>query len=227
MKRMNKKINNSWDEYLKDEFEAPYFKEIEKRVDEEYSLYTCFPEKEDIFNAFKSTPLEMIKVVILGQDPYHNDKEAMGLSFSVPKDVNIPPSLVNIYKELKEDIGMDIPKYGDLSPLTQEGVFLLNSILSVRKGQALSHQSFGWEKFTDQVISIINKRDTPTVFLLWGRNARNKKYLISNPIHLVLEAAHPSPLSAYNGFFHSHHFSKANDFLMRNEINPVDWEVLE
>ncbi len=224
---MIKTINNSWDRYLENEFSKPYFKAIEEKVDIEYERYTCFPKTENIFNAFKMTPLESIKVVILGQDPYHNDNEAMGLSFSVPKNIKIPPSLENIYKEMAEDIDMDKPKTGDLTPLAKEGVFFLNSILTVRKGEALSHKNFGWEQFTDHVIRLINSKNTPVVFILWGSFAKQKEYLIDNPYHLILKSAHPSPLSAYNGFFHSHPFSKTNHFLMKNEIEPIDWGVLK
>ena len=224
---MDKTINNSWDLYLKNEFTAPYFLELEARIDEEYRRGTCFPPMPLIFNAFKSTPYEKIKVVIIGQDPYHNDKEAMGLSFSVPKGVEIPPSLMNIYKEMKDDIDMEMPRTGDLTPLTKEGVFLMNATLTVRKNQPLSHKGLGWETFTDHVISLINKKSTPVVFILWGRNAQEKAPLITNPIHMVLKAAHPSPLSAYNGFFGSRPFSKTNRFLMLHEIEPVDWSVIE
>jgi len=224
---MINKINNSWDEILKDEFDKEYFKKLNEIIDDEYSKYTCHPDKENIFNAFKLTKYEDIKVVILGQDPYHNYGEAMGLAFSVNKGVKIPPSLVNIYKELNDDIGNIKPKYGDLSNLAKEGVFFLNTTLTVRHNEPLSHYKLGWETFTDEVIKIINNKTTPVCFILWGRNARLKKNLITNENHLIIESQHPSPLSAYNGFFGSKPFSKCNEFLMNHEIIPVDWSVIE
>lgn len=224
---MNKNIGNSWDELLKDEFNKPYFLELERFIDNEYETKTVFPKMNDIFIAFKYTDYKDIKVVILGQDPYHNDFEAMGLSFSVPKGIKIPPSLVNIYKELSSDIGIKTPSTGDLIPLTKEGVFLLNTTLTVIKNKPLSHYNIGWERFTDEVIKLIDKREKPVVFILFGSNARKKKALINNPNHLIIETVHPSPLSAYNGFFGSKPFSKANSFLMNNEIEPIDWSVLK
>ena len=224
---MNKNIGNSWDELLKDEFNKPYFLELERFIDNEYETKTVFPKMDDIFNAFKYTDYKDIKVVILGQDPYHNDFEAMGLSFSVPKGIKIPPSLVNIYKELSSDIGIKTPSTGDLIPLTKEGVFLLNTTLTVIKNKPLSHYNIGWERFTDEVIKLIDKREKPVVFILFGSNAKKKKALINNPNHLIIETVHPSPLSAYNGFFGSKPFSKTNSFLMNNEIEPIDWSVLK
>lgn len=223
---MNKRINNSWDDLLVDEFEAPYFQSLEKFVDDEYSKYTCFPKEENIFNAFKLTPIENIKVVILGQDPYINENQAMGLAFSVPKGIDIPPSLVNIYKEMVNDVHIDPPSSGDLTGLAKAGVFLLNSTLTVRKGMSLSHFNQGWEIFTDHVIQIIQRKKIPVVFILWGKKAGEKDSLITNKSDLILKAPHPSPLSAYNGFFGSKPFSKCNNFLRSNEINPIDWSVV-
>ena len=223
---MNKIIGNSWDEYLKNEFDKPYFKYLETFVDKEYQTKTVYPKEEDIFNAFRYTDFKNIKAVILGQDPYHNEGEAMGLSFSVPKGVKIPPSLDNIYKEMIDDIGIEKPKTGDLIPIAKEGVFLLNTTLTVLKNQPLSHYGFGWEEFTDNVIRMINRKNEPVVFILFGSNARKKKQLITNPKHLIIETVHPSPLSCYNGFFGSKPFSRCNTFLMDNEILPIDWSKL-
>ena len=223
---MEKRINNSWDYYLKDEFSKDYFRELENYVDSEYQRFTIFPPKDLIFNTFKLCPLENIKVVIIGQDPYHNDHEAMGLSFSVPKGIKIPPSLQNIYKELKDDIGLDTPKHGDLSEIVKEGVFLLNATLTVRKNSPLSHKGKGWETFTDNVIKIISEKVPHAAFILWGNNAKEKERLIDKDKHLIIKSAHPSPLSAYNGFFGSKPFSKANRFLMHHEILPIDYWVL-
>ena len=223
---MNKFMNNSWDDVLKDEFEKEYFKELESRIDKEYLEETIYPPKDLIFNAFRHTPIDKIKIVIIGQDPYHEYGQAMGLSFSVPKGVKIPPSLVNIYKEMHDDLGTDIPKSGDLTLLADEGVFLLNSTLTVKEGLANSHQSYGWQTFTDNVIRIINKKRKNVVYILWGRNAASKEALIDSKNNLIIKSAHPSPLSAFNGFFGSKPFSKANRYLMLNEIEPVDFWVL-
>ena len=223
---MNKFMNNSWDDVLKDEFEKEYFKELESRIDKEYLEETIYPPKDLIFNAFRHTPIEKIKIVIIGQDPYHEYGQAMGLSFSVPEGVKIPPSLVNIYKEMHDDLGTDIPKSGDLTLLADEGVFLLNSTLTVKEGLANSHQSYGWQTFTDNVIRIINKKRKNVVYILWGRNAAAKEALIDSKNNLIIKSAHPSPLSAFNGFFGSKPFSKANRYLMLNEIEPVDFWVL-
>ena len=219
-------MNNSWDDVLKDEFEKEYFKELESRIDKEYLNETIYPPKDLIFNAFRHTPIDKIKIVIIGQDPYHEYGQAMGLSFSVPEGVKIPPSLVNIYKEMHDDIGTDIPKSGDLTLLADEGVFLLNSTLTVKDGLANSHQSYGWQTFTDNVIRIINKNRKNVVYILWGRNAIAKEALIDSKNNLIIKSAHPSPLSAFNGFFGSKPFSKANRYLMLNEIEPVDFWVL-
>ena len=219
-------MNNSWDDVLKDEFEKEYFKELESRIDKEYLEETIYPPKDLIFNAFRHTPIDKIKIVIIGQDPYHEYGQAMGLSFSVPEGVKIPPSLVNIYKEMHDDLGTDIPKSGDLTLLADEGVFLLNSTLTVKEGLANSHQSYGWQTFTDNVIRIINKKRKNVVYILWGRNAAAKEALIDSKNNLIIKSAHPSPLSAFNGFFGSKPFSKANRYLMLNEIEPVDFWVL-
>lgn len=218
-----RKINNSWDSFLEKEFNEPYFKVLEEKIETEYNNGICFPKEENIFNAFKFTPLENIKVVILGQDPYHDTNQAMGLSFSVPDGVKIPPSLVNIYKELSDDFRMPIPKSGDLTNWTKEGVFLLNTTLTVRKDQALSHKGLGWEKFTDHVIKEISDRCNNVVFILWGGQAKTKEVLIDKKKHHIIMGVHPSPLSAYHGFFGSKPFTKANRYLMENEIEPVDW----
>ncbi|MCR5741880.1 MAG: uracil-DNA glycosylase [Gammaproteobacteria bacterium] len=223
---MEKTLNNSWDNYLKSEFEKPYFKNLESFIDLEYETKTIYPPKDLIFNVFKLCPLENIKVVIIGQDPYHNKGEAMGLSFSVPKNIKIPPSLVNIYKELSSDLSYPIPKYGDLTPIVKEGVFLMNATLTVRENNPLSHKGYGWETFTNRVIEIISEVKEHVVFILWGRSAIEKEKLIDTNKHLVLKSVHPSPLSAYGGFFGSKPFSQANKYLMHHEIEPVDYWVL-
>ena len=218
-------IGNDWDNILKDEFNKYYFKKLMLTVRDEYNKKIIFPRKDEVFKAFRYTPYHNVKVVILGQDPYHGDGEAEGLSFSVPKNIKIPPSLINIYKELHNDLGITPPNHGNLSSWAKEGVLLLNSVLTVIKDHAASHEGLGWETFTDNVIKLINKKDTPVVFILWGRFARSKKKLIDNPSHLVIESAHPSPLSAYNGFFNSHPFSKTNDYLISKGIRPINWEI--
>ena len=218
-------IGNDWDNILKDEFNKDYFKKLMLTVRDEYNKKIIFPRKDEVFKAFRYTPYQNVKVVILGQDPYHGDGEAEGLSFSVPKNIKIPPSLINIYKELHNDLGITPPNHGNLSSWAKEGVLLLNSVLTVIKDHAASHEGLGWETFTDNVIKLINKKDTPVVFILWGRFARSKKKLIDNPIHLVIESAHPSPLSAYNGFFNSHPFSRTNDYLISKGIRPINWEI--
>ena len=196
---------------------------IREFLKSEYSTRTVFPPMHDIFNALKYTPFQNTKVVILGQDPYHEVGQAHGLSFSVKRGVKIPPSLVNIYKELHDDIGMDIPNHGDLTSWATQGVLLLNATLTVRQGMANSHQKIGWSVFTDNVIKHLNKSTRPIVFILWGGNAKSKKSFITNPCHLILESVHPSPLSAYNGFFGCKHFSLANDFLISSGQAPIDW----
>ena len=218
-------IGNDWDEILKDEFKKDYFKKLMENVVSEYKTKIIYPQKSEVFKAFRYTPYKNVKVVILGQDPYHGEGEAEGLSFSVPKNIKKPPSLVNIFKELHDDLGINIPSHGNLVSWSKEGILLLNSVLTVIKDCAASHEGIGWEEFTDNVIKIINNKNTPVVFILWGRFARSKKRLITNSIHLVIESAHPSPLSAYNGFFGSHPFSKTNDFLISKGIKPINWEI--
>ena len=219
------KITKNWYEILKDEFESKNYKNLEKFLGEEYKNYTIYPVAENIFNAINYVPYEKVKVVIIGQDPYHEPNQAMGLSFSVPKTTDIPPSLINIYKEINDDIGCPIPKCGDLTSWAKQGVLLLNSVLTVRKGQANSHKGKGWEQITSKIIEKLNERDKPMVFMLWGRNAKEIGENIDRQKHLVLTAAHPSPLSAYNGFFGCKHFSKANKFLRENGMDEIDWKI--
>lgn len=218
-------IQNDWLEALGGEFKKPYYAQLYKKVKEEYATQVIYPKADDIFNAFHLTPLKNVKVVILGQDPYHNVGQAHGLCFSVQPQVDIPPSLVNIYQELKEDLGCYIPNHGHLVKWAEHGVLLLNTVLTVRAHQANSHQGIGWEQFTDAVIQAVNAEDRPIVFLLWGRPAQTKKKMLTNPKHLILEAPHPSPLSAYRGFFGCKHFSKTNAFLQEHGIEPIDWQI--
>lgn len=215
-------FNNSWDEVLHEEMQKSYFKYIKDFVKEERLSKTIFPPAQDLFNAFKLTDFKDIKVVILGQDPYHGEKEAMGLSFSVRRGVRMPPSLRNIFKELNDDLGIERTDT-DLSDWAREGVFLLNTVLTVEKDKANSHKDIGWEIFTDYVIKQINDRLDNVVFILWGRQARDKKRMITNPNHYIIESAHPSPLSAYNGFFGSKPFSKANEYLKNNNKKEINW----
>ena len=222
------KIGNDWDTVLDGEFDKEYYQKIREFLKKEYFGTTVFPPMHDIFNALRYTPYSNTKVVILGQDPYHEVGQAHGLSFSVKKGIKIPPSLVNIYKELKTDIGMDIPAHGELTSWAKQGVLLLNATLTVREHQANSHASIGWSIFTDEVIKKLDQSDSPMVFILWGGNARSKKKYITNKNHIVIESAHPSPLSAYNGFFGSKPFSKANAFLESKGLEPINWaSVLE
>ena len=218
-------INNDWLEALKDEFHKPYYKQLFATVNQEYKTRLIFPPADDIFNAFHLTPLHKVKAVILGQDPYHNHGQAHGLCFSVKKGVNVPPSLVNIYQELHDDLGCEIPNNGYLKKWADQGVLLLNTVLTVRAHQANSHRGMGWEKFTDAVIQAVNAQDRPIVCFLWGRPAQNKASMLTNPKHLVLKAPHPSPLSAYRGFFGCKHFSQANNFLKEHGVEPVDWQI--
>lgn len=218
-------ISNDWLVPLKEEFKKPYYKDLYYRIRDEYQHYQIFPDANDIFNAFDFTPLAEVKVVILGQDPYHNNGQAHGLSFSVKPEVEIPPSLVNIYQELHDDLGCRIPNNGYLKKWADQGVLLLNTVLTVRAHNANSHRGIGWEQFTDAAIRAVNDLDRPVVFMLWGRPAQNKKALLDNPKHLILEAPHPSPLSAYRGFFGCRHFSQANAFLEAHQIEPVDWQI--
>ena len=218
-------IQNDWLTPLKPEFQKPYYKQLYQFVCQEYAGCKVFPPSEDIFNAFHLTPLHQVKVVILGQDPYHNDGQAHGLCFSVKPDVEIPPSLVNIYKELHDDLGCYVPNNGYLKKWADQGVLLLNTVLTVRAHQANSHQGKGWEHFTDAIIQAVNVQDRPIVYFLWGRPAQNKIPMLTNPKHLILKAPHPSPLSAYRGFFGCKHFSRANEFLKANGVEPIDWQI--
>lgn len=219
-------ITNDWLGAIKSEFHQPYYEELFNFVKDEYESKIIYPPSEDIFNAFHFTPLSKVKVLLLGQDPYHNENQAHGLSFSVlPSQREIPPSLQNIYKELKEDCGCYIPNNGYLKKWADQGVLLLNTVLTVRAHQANSHQGKGWEKFTDAIIHAVNEQDRPIVCLLWGRPAQNKQYMLNNPKHLILKAPHPSPLSAYRGFFGCKHFSQTNHFLEENGEKGIDWQI--
>ena len=218
-------ITNDWQQPLEVEFKKPYYKDLYKKVLEEYRSRQIFPNPDDIFNAFHLTPLKDVKVVILGQDPYHNDGQAHGLCFSVKPDVEVPPSLVNIYKELQDDLGCRIPNNGYLVKWAKQGVLMLNTVLTVRAHQANSHRGIGWEEFTDAAIMALNSQDRPIVFILWGAPAQRKKRMLNNQKHLILEAPHPSPLSAYRGFFGSRPFSQTNAFLEKNGIEPIDWQI--
>lgn len=218
-------IENDWLEAIRGEFGKPYYKELFQFVKEEYSRYVIYPAADDIFNAFHFTPLGQVKAVILGQDPYHNTGQAHGLCFSVKPEVDTPPSLENIYKELHEDLGCYIPNNGYLKKWADQGVLMLNTVLTVRAHQAASHQGKGWEQFTDAVIQAVNQQDRPIVYMLWGKPAQSKIPMLTNPKHLILKAPHPSPLSAYRGFFGCRHFSQANEFLKENGIEPIDWQI--
>ena len=218
-------IQNDWLEPLTPEFQKPYYAELFRFVKNEYAARKIFPPADDIFNAFHLTPLHAVKVVILGQDPYHNDGQAHGLCFSVKPDVDIPPSLVNIYQELHDDLGCYIPNNGYLTKWASQGVLMLNTVLTVRAHQANSHRGMGWEEFTDAAIRILDEQDRPMVFILWGSPAQKKEKMLHNPKHLILKAPHPSPLSAYRGFFGSKPFSRTNDFLKENGLEPIDWQI--
>ncbi|MCI9320820.1 MAG: uracil-DNA glycosylase [Lachnospiraceae bacterium] len=218
-------INNDWLAELDVEFHKPYYKELYDFVLNEYNTTQVFPPADDIFNAFHLTPLSKVKVVIIGQDPYHNVGQAHGLCFSVKPDVGIPPSLVNIYKELHDDLGCEIPNNGYLVKWAEQGVLMLNTVLTVRAHMANSHKGKGWEKFTDAAITALNKQDRPIVFILWGRPAQMKEKMLNNPNHLILKAPHPSPLSAFNGFFGSKPFSQTNKFLEQHGETPIDWQI--
>ncbi len=218
-------IQNDWLAPLKPEFSKPYYAELFNFVKNEYATRQIFPPADDIFNAFHLTPLHEVKVVILGQDPYHNDGQAHGLCFSVKPDVDIPPSLVNIYQELHDDLGCYIPNNGYLTKWAKQGVLMLNTVLTVRAHQANSHRGMGWEEFTDAAIRILNEQDRPIVFILWGSPAQKKAQMLNNPKHLILKAPHPSPLSAYRGFFGSRPFSQTNEFLVKNGLEPIDWQI--
>lgn len=219
-------IENDWLEAVGDEFKKPYYVELYRFVKQEYSTRVIYPPADDIFNALHLTPLKDVKVVILGQDPYHNERQAHGLSFSVlPEQKDIPPSLQNIYKELQDDLGCYIPDQGYLKKWAEQGVLMLNTVLTVRAHQANSHQGKGWEHFTDAIIQAVDEQERPVVFLLWGRPAQSKIPMLHNPGHLILKAPHPSPLSAYRGFFGCKHFSQANEFLKAHGQEPIDWQI--
>ena len=218
-------FNNSWDILLKDEFQKPYYLNLRKFLVQEYKTQTIYPNMNNIFNALKYTDYKDVKVVILGQDPYHQPNQAHGLCFSVLKGINPPPSLQNMYKEIHAEYGYPIPAHGELTYWAKQGVLMMNTVLTVRESQPNSHKGMGWEIFTDNVITLLNQRPEPMVFLLWGANARAKKKIITNPNHLVLESAHPSPLSAYNGFFGNGHFLAANKFLTDRGLAPIDWSL--
>lgn len=219
-------ISNDWLEALKPEFAKPYYRDLYKFVDSEYRKGVVYPPSEDIFNAFNFTPLKDVKVLILGQDPYHNELQAHGLSFSVlPEQMEIPPSLQNIYQELHDDLGCYIPNNGYLVKWAEQGVLMLNAVLTVRAHQANSHQGHGWEQFTDACMEILNRQDRPIVFILWGSYAQRKASMLNNPNHLILKAPHPSPLSVYRGFWGSKPFSKTNNFLIEHGVEPIDWQI--
>ncbi len=219
-------IDNDWLPAVGAEFKKPYYKELYYFVRDEYSKHVVYPPSDEIFNALHLTPLSKVKVVILGQDPYHNENQAMGLSFSVKPDVSeLPPSLINIFRELHDDVGCHMPNNGDLTKWADQGVLLLNTVLTVRAHQAFSHKGHGWEQFTDAIINAVNMQDRPVVFMLWGSPAQSKSFMLDNPEHLVLKAPHPSPLSAYRGFFGCRHFSKCNEFLESHGETPIDWQI--
>lgn len=219
-------FNNEWDELLKDEFTKDYYLKLRQTLINEYRTQRIFPGMYDIFNALKLTSYNDVKCVIIGQDPYHGEGQAHGLSFSVRKGIAPPPSLVNIFKEIRDDLGIDnLGKHGELTQWAKSGVLLLNSVLTVRANQARSHHGLGWEEFTTDVIKLLNVREKPMIFMLWGADAKAKQQFITNPKHLVLKSAHPSPLSAYNGFFGCRHFSKANEFLRSNGMSEINWSI--
>lgn len=220
-------MNNGWKGFFEEETKKEYFLNLERFLFKEYQNTKVYPSRENLFNCFRLTNLEDVKVVILGQDPYHQPSQAHGLAFSVQKGVKIPPSLRNIFKEINNDTGAIIPSHGDLTYLAKQGVLLLNTILTVEDSKPLSHQNKGWEIFTNRVIDKLNSSKQPIVFLLWGNNSRKKKELITNKGHLVLEAPHPSPLSSYHGFFGCKHFSRVNEFLIKNNLKPIDWGIEE
>ena len=219
------KLGNDWDKYIGAEFEKPYYKAIREFLKEEYATHTIYPDMYDIFSALKETSYSDTKVVIIGQDPYHGEGQAHGMSFSVKPGIDTPPSLKNIYKEIVDELGGFIPNNGYLLPWAKQGVLLLNNVLTVRAGEANSHRKKGWEQFTGKVIEELNKREEPVAFLLWGANAKEKMEIIDTKKHLCLTAAHPSPLSAYNGFFGCGHFEKVNRWLIKQVKSPIDWQI--
>ena len=218
-------FENDWQTILSDEFQKEYYIKLRNQLIKEYKEHCVYPNMFDIFNALHLTAYNDTKVVIIGQDPYHNEGQAHGLCFSVQKDIDIPPSLKNIYKELKDDLGYDIPTHGYLVKWAEQGVLMLNAVLTVRAHQAASHKKLGWEHFTDRIISLLNDKNEPVVFILWGAFAQSKELLITNPKHLIIKSPHPSPLSASRGFFGSKPFSKTNSFLTANGIEPIDWRI--
>lgn len=218
-------IGNTWDNLLTEEVNKEYFKELINYVNNEYKQKTIYPKKTEVFNAFKYTDYNNVKVVILGQDPYHGPNQAEGLSFSVSNEVLKPPSLKNIFKELESDLGIPFPEHNSLKPWAKEGVLLLNAVLTVEEHKPASHANKGWETFTDEIIKILNKKEEPVVFILWGNYAREKKTYITNPIHYIIESPHPSPFSARNGFFGSKPFSKTNEFLKSKGLKEINWNV--
>lgn len=218
-------FQNDWEELLADEMQKPYYRELRQFLINEYRTKQIFPDMYSIFNALHYTAFADVKVIILGQDPYHGDGQAHGLSFSVQPGIKPPPSLINIFKELEDDIGCTVPNNGCLRPWAEQGVLLLNTVLTVQAHRAFSHQGKGWELFTDHIIELLNKREKPLAFILWGAPARRKKAMITNSRHLIIESPHPSPLSAYSGFFGSKPFSKVNDFLQKNGQTPINWQL--
>ena len=218
-------IGNSWDKVLKEMFDSKEYQAFFQKIDNEYQNKIIYPKKENIYNALKLTPYENVKVVIVGQDPYHGENEAHGLSFSVQRGIKLPPSLKNIYKEISNDLNIVEPNCGDLTSWAKEGVLLLNSVLTVEKDKPASHAKIGWNKYTDYIIQKINEKEKPVVFILWGNFAKTKKELITNPKHLIIASAHPSPFSARNGFFGSKPFSKTNEYLKENNIKPINWQL--
>lgn len=218
-------VTNDWLPVVEEETKKEYYKKLYTFLKDEYSHHIIYPKSDDILSALHLTPLSRVKVVILGQDPYHEPGQAEGLSFSVPKGEKIPPSLQNIYKELQAELGLNIPETGSLRKWARQGVLLLNTLLTVRAHEAFSHKGRGWEYFTDALIRAVNKEDRPIVYLLWGKAARDKKEMLSNPKHLILESAHPSPLSAHRGFMGNGHFKRANEFLIANGVEPIDWQI--
>ena len=220
------KLGNDWDNILADEWSKPYYRQLHDFLKSEYSKTRIYPDMYDIFNALRYTSFENTRAVIIGQDPYHGPGQAHGLCFSVKKGVPLPPSLVNIYKEITDDLGVAMPQHGDLTGWARQGVLLLNTVLTVRAGQPNRHKDKGWEIFTDRVISELDRKETPVVFLLWGANAEKKARVITNPIHKKLITVHPSPLSAYRGFFGCRHFSKANKILSESGQEPIKWDEL-
>lgn len=218
-------IGNNWDNFLKEEYQKDYFINLMNFIKKEYKEKIVYPKQNEVFNAFRYTDFNDLKVVILGQDPYHGPNQAEGLSFSVSNEVLKPPSLKNIFKELESDLGIPFPKANSLKPWAREGVLLLNAVLTVEEHTPTSHKDKGWELFTDNVIKIINTKETPVVFILWGSYARNKKSLITNPIHFIIESPHPSPFSAYNGFFGSKPFSKTNNFFKSKGLKEINWSI--